>query len=74
MSLRNSIVLAFAAGLLSSAHAQTTTATILGVVRDTSGSVVPQAIVTARNTQTSFSRTATTDGLGNYLIPIQGFT
>jgi hypothetical protein len=69
MSLRNSIVLALAAGLLSTAHAQTTTATILGVVRDTTGSVVPQATVTARNTQTSFSRAATTDAFGSYLIP-----
>jgi len=50
MSLPKLLALMFA-GLLSSAQAQTTAATILGVVRDASGAVVPQASVTARNTQ-----------------------
>jgi len=52
----------------SSLYAQSTTASLLGVVRDPSGSVVPAAEVTATNTQTSFTRTTQTDGEGNYLF------
>jgi hypothetical protein len=37
--------------------AQSTTASILGVVSDEKGSVVPNATVMARNTETGFSRT-----------------
>ena len=46
--------------------AQSTTASILGVVTDERESVVPAATVTARNTETGFSRTAQTDGNGRY--------
>ncbi len=35
--------------------AQSTTASILGVVTDEKGSVIPSATVTARNTETGFS-------------------
>ena len=38
------------------------------MVRDSTGAVVPQARVTARNVLTSFARTAATDTTGNYLI------
>jgi hypothetical protein len=69
MVFRHVLLVGFAAGAVSTANAQTTTATILGVVRDTSGAVVPQASVTAQNTLTSFTRTASTDQAGNYLIP-----
>jgi Carboxypeptidase regulatory-like domain/TonB-dependent Receptor Plug Domain len=57
---------AFAAGpcLL----AQSTTASMLGVVRDSSGAVVPGAQVTVTNTGTSFTRTVTTDNEGSYLF------
>lgn len=48
--------------------AQSTTASLLGVVRDPGGSVLPGAEVTAMNTQTSFTRTMQTDGEGNYLF------
>src|SRR5262245_59904318 len=48
--------------------AQTTTATIFGVVRDSSGASVPQAPVVARNASTAFERTALTDETGSYLI------
>src|SRR5713226_784728 len=47
---------------------QSTTATLFGVVRDSTSAVVPQARVTARNVLTSFSRGAQTDETGNYLI------
>lgn len=49
-------------------YAQSTTASLLGVVRDPSGSVVPGAEVVATNTQTSFTRTSQTDGQGSYLF------
>ncbi len=48
--------------------AQSTTASLLGVVRDSSASVIPGAEVTATNTQTSFTRTTQTDGEGSYLF------
>ena len=51
------------------AIAQTTTATLLGVVRDATGAVVPQTQVTARNVFTSFTRSAMADETGSYLIP-----
>jgi hypothetical protein len=47
-------------------YAQSTTASILGIVTDERESVVPAATVTARNTETGFSRTAQTDGNGRY--------
>ena len=63
------LVFALATCLAPLALAQTTTATLLGVVRDASGAVVPQARVTARNVLTSFARSAVTDDSGAYLIP-----
>ena len=50
------------------AHAQTVTGTILGVVTDPSGAVVPGASVAAINRATGFSRSAKSDREGNYLI------
>ncbi len=50
------------------AEAQTVTGTILGIVTDPSGAVVPGASVTATNRATGFSRSAKTDRDGNYLI------
>lgn len=51
------------------ASAQTTTATLLGVVRDTSGAVMPNVQITAQNVQTSLTRKTSSDAQGNYLIP-----
>ena len=45
------------------------TATITGTVRDSSGAVVPEAKVTAKNTGTNLARTVTTDLTGHYVIP-----
>ncbi len=56
-----------AAALLASAaslYAQVTTATILGIVTDRSGSVVPNVQVTATNVDTHFARTDVSDGEG----------
>ncbi len=46
--------------------AQVTTATISGVVQDTSGAVVPGASVTVRNLDTGIARSVTTDERGRY--------
>ena len=48
--------------------AQNTTATMFGVVRDSSGAVIPEAKVSARNVSTGFARDATSDDTGAYLI------
>lgn len=48
-------------------NAQTTT-TLLGTVTDKSGAVVPNADVTATNTGANLSRTAKTNGQGEYRI------
>src|SRR5215510_6950324 len=45
---------------------QTTTATLSGVIRDTSGAVIPAARISARNLNTGATREAATDGEGRY--------
>src|SRR5919205_4388901 len=50
------------------AQSQATTGDIEGRVLDPQGAVVPNASVTAKNEDTGFERTATTDGEGNYRI------
>ena len=50
------------------AHAQLSTGTILGVVKDSSGSVVPGANITIRNVDTAEVRTAATDSDGAYRV------
>src|SRR5690348_10102556 len=49
--------------------AQTSVGTILGVVKDSSGAVVPGATVTIQNVETSETRTATTGDDGSYRVP-----
>jgi hypothetical protein len=51
-----------------SVFAQQITGNIRGTVSDPSGAVVQSASVTARQIETGFSRTATTDRGGNYLL------
>jgi len=48
--------------------AQTTTASLVGVVRDNSGAVIPQVEITAENAATSFTRAILSDESGSYLI------
>jgi len=48
--------------------AQLPTGTILGTVKDSSGAVVPQAMVTAKNVDTGATRTVNTEGDGSYRI------
>jgi len=58
-------------------HGQTTTATILGTVRDPAGAAVPNAQVTAVNEATGISRITRTGPSGDYvltLLPIGRYT
>ena len=50
-------------------YAQVTTGTILGVVQDASGAVIPGVSVTVKNLDTGITRTATTDEGGRYTLP-----
>src|SRR5256714_2088007 len=50
------------------AQSEATTGNIEGRVLDPNGAVVPNATVTAKNKDTGFERSATTDGEGNYRI------
>lgn len=51
------------------AAAQTTTATVQGVVRDTSGALLPGVSVVLRDRDTGFVRSTTTDATGSYFLP-----
>jgi len=48
--------------------AQYTTASLAGTVRDASGSLVPEALVTVRNVETGFTQNVATDATGAYLF------
>src|SRR2546428_5215169 len=50
--------------------AQTSTATILGVVKDTSGALVPGVSITVKHTETGLTRTATSSESGDYNVPL----
>jgi hypothetical protein len=63
-------VLTFAVLLLMTSYASAqSTSTILGVIKDTSGGVVPGATITVVNAETSLTRTVTTGVDGSYRIP-----
>ena len=49
--------------------AQVTTATIAGVVQDSSGAVIPGVSIAVKNIDTGVSRTITTDEGGRYVVP-----
>jgi len=50
-------------------YAQYTTASMAGNVTDPSGAVVPDAKVSARNTETGFEQTVSTEASGAFLFP-----
>src|SRR4051812_41624795 len=52
-----------------SIYAQVTTATVYGVVRDSSGAVLPGASVTATNQGTNLMRDVISDERGEFAIP-----
>jgi hypothetical protein len=63
-------LIALGSGLV---FAQGSTAAILGVVRDTTGALVPGVSVTAKQTDTGLTRTAVSDEYGGYnmqLLPV----
>ena len=69
------VLLAFP--LASIAHAQVTSATIVGTVTDSSGAALPGATVTARNVDTGFTRTVPSNEDGAYrleFLPIGSYT
>jgi len=49
---------------------QRTTGELLGTVKDSSGAVIPGVQVTVRQMDTGLTRTAVTDGTGNYLATL----
>jgi len=55
-------------GIKADLAAQQSTATILGTVTDSSGAIIPQATVQARNVETGAIQTATSDSAGRYRI------
>ena len=60
---------AIALTLVPRSQAQTTTATISGVVTDESGGVLPGAQTTVENVETGVRRAVTTNARGLYLVP-----
>jgi hypothetical protein len=54
--------------LAATLSAQYTTASLSGTVRDSTGAVVPDARVTARNTETGFAQTVASDATGSFLF------
>src|SRR5215467_7329298 len=52
-----------------SVSAQVTTATIAGVVQDSSGAVIPGVLLTVKNLDMGITRTVTTDEGGRYTVP-----
>ena len=54
--------------IVASIHAQQTTGSIVGTVKDPVGAVVNAATVKATNVETGFSRSAPTNGYGEYRI------
>jgi Carboxypeptidase regulatory-like domain/TonB dependent receptor-like, beta-barrel len=53
-----------------SVMAQTASTQILGLVTDSSGAVVPNAVVTARRVETGDVRSTTSNDTGNYIFPL----
>ena len=69
MYLRLNKILVALALCAAHAAAQVSSATLLGTVKDATGSSVPAATVTVKNVDTALERTTSTDGAGNYTVP-----
>ena len=63
------IVLLIALGTCLS-FAQTSTATILGVVRDASGALIPGVNISVKHTESGQTRTVISDERGAYTVPL----
>jgi Carboxypeptidase regulatory-like domain/TonB-dependent Receptor Plug Domain len=68
--LVTAIVALIALGTTCQVFAQTSTATIVGVVRDTSGALVPGVSITVKDTETGQTRTAISSENGGYNVPL----
>lgn len=66
---RTTVLLALSQPLLPVLQAQSATGTIQGTVADTSGAVLPGALVKLTNTGTGFSRAVTANDRGDYQAP-----
>src|SRR5882757_10262639 len=64
------LLLCTSAILITVADAQSTTADIVGTVMDTTGSVIPGATVQLTNLDTRETRSATSDGAGQYIFTL----
>ena len=64
------LAVSLSVALTVSIDAQVATGTIVGNVKDNSGSAVPGASVTATNIDTQVSRTTTSDAEGYYALPL----
>src|SRR5260370_7504299 len=70
MSVRLFSAAAFViAAFISALQAQSTLGTITGLVTDSSGAVVPNAVVVATNTATGAKAQTVSSNTGNYVIP-----
>src|SRR5437773_717068 len=52
------------------AQTSTATATILGVVKDTSGALIPGVSITVKHTESGLTRNAISSGTGDYNVPL----
>src|ERR1043166_1821843 len=52
------------------AFGQTSTASILGVVRDASGALIPGVNITVKHTESNYTRTIISDERGAYKVPL----
>src|SRR5881396_817166 len=64
------IVLLIALGTTCLSFAQTSTATILGVVRDASGALIPGVSISVKHTESGLTRTAISSERGAYSVPL----
>ncbi len=65
-SWRLALVAMMTLALCAGAHAQLSTATILGTITDANGAVIPNATVTVTQTDTNFTRSVKTGADGSY--------
>jgi hypothetical protein len=70
MSTHSLFASVFALALsLGTLQAQSTLGTITGLVTDSSGAVIPNAVVVATNTATGAKAQTVTSSTGNYVVP-----
>ena len=68
--MRDVLLLALlSVGFAAPAFAQKTTGDITGTVADSTGGLLPGVTVTARCTDTGFTRTVVTDQAGGFTVP-----